>query len=342
MQTIRARHASQSTSSPPSVWVCLPKACATGSRTVRPSPSHFPSQKATQTIAVFRQDQATLQAATRDPAARFAEGATTQDPDPDLAQEAVRTHAALRQLANVEVVAEAALTAPHPALDHDPVPQHPANSRASALTHPPFLDHAPRHPGNAVAAPHFRYPDLVPHRQRANQHVADVAHLALYPVLHLHAVVESTRRPRLARHLHHRVVDAILVVRLPGVDARRAVHHRPKGRGERGMLVIVRRRVAGGILVAHRPRGALMERGKRQRGNTVRVRRQGLRGMIVVRLPGEGGTRSLSSKAGARMSRSLIRVERKSWVPWQWALYRFTGRKSVWNGSVCIVHLLEA
>jgi hypothetical protein len=29
------------------------------------------------------------------------------------------------------------------------------------------------------------------------------------------------------------------------------------------MLVIVRRRVAGGILVAHRPKEALMERGKR-------------------------------------------------------------------------------
>ncbi|KAG9189803.1 MIF4G-domain-containing protein [Alternaria panax] len=159
----------------------------------------------------------------------FADAATTQDHDPDPAQEAVRTHAALHQLVSAEVVVEAALTVPHLALVHVLDRQYHANSRASALTHPPYFDHALRHPGDAVVALHPQCPGPVLRRQKASRLAADAAHLAPYLALHLRAAVESILHRLLARPLHRRVVVVILAVRLPGVDARRVVHHLQRG-----------------------------------------------------------------------------------------------------------------
>ena len=205
------------------------------------------------TIAVSRLGPATARAVTHGREALSVEGGI-QDP----AREADHTHAVQHLTAGVAVVAEAVVMILHHVHAHDRglglVLPRLGNLRASAPTHHLFPAPAPalvRHLVVATAALHTRYP--AHHLQNQNLRAA-VALQRLRLALRLR-VVGNTQHPLRDRRHRHQDADATQAAHPLGAGVRRLVHRRRKARGKQEMIVRVRHRDAGGILVARRHGG---------------------------------------------------------------------------------------
>ena len=161
---IRPRHASPSTSLPPSEWVCLQRVCASGSRTRRPNRNHFQSQRATATIhAVYPAIHRTRRAAEPGAGAALRRGDETTR---GLPPEGGRTHAAQRPIASASLQAKLARALTQ-IRDRDRAPQ---LLLKSAATHPAARHLARyhalvRHHPNAAGAVRQSLPREAPHQR---------------------------------------------------------------------------------------------------------------------------------------------------------------------------------